>query len=353
MAYDQAGEHRKFQLQELDELRMEAYENARIYKQKVKKFHDQKILRKDLHIGQKVLLFNSRLKLIAGKLRSRWDGPFVITNIFPHGAVQLKEEHTNRTFQVNGHQVKPFHEGPAPMGENTENISLVEPTPPDGTLKRLKKTIITYHPHTNDKAEVFNREIKKTLQKMTNPNRKNLSRLLEDALWAHRIAYQTPLGMSLHQIVFGNQVVQSRLRPSREFQQQELDEPCLEAYENSQIYKQKVKQFHDQQILRKEFQVSQFLQVNGHHIKLFHASPAPTMGNMETISLERLREYFPEKELRDFVPSKESLSPRELSQPYRLLPGSTNSTIQQLKRSGLINQPNQATQSRLAQLSSI
>ncbi|RDX68485.1 Retrovirus-related Pol polyprotein, partial [Mucuna pruriens] len=132
MAYDQAGEHRKFQLQELDELRLEAYENARIYKQKVKKFHDQNILRKDLHIGQKVLLFNSRLKLIAGKLRSRWDGPFVITDIFPHGAVQLKEEQTNRTFQVNGHQVKPFLEGPAPTGENMEIISLVEPTPPDG-----------------------------------------------------------------------------------------------------------------------------------------------------------------------------------------------------------------------------
>ncbi|RDY03776.1 Pol polyprotein, partial [Mucuna pruriens] len=133
MAYDQASEHKKFQLPELDELRLEAYENARIYKQRVKKFHDQKILRKDLHIGQKVLLFNSRLKLIAGKLHSRWDGPFVITNIFPHGAVQLKEEHTNRTFQVNGHQVKPFHEGLAPIGENTKIISLVEPTPPNGT----------------------------------------------------------------------------------------------------------------------------------------------------------------------------------------------------------------------------
>ncbi|RDY00601.1 gag-pol, partial [Mucuna pruriens] len=132
MAYDQAGEHRKFQLQELDELRLEAYENARIYKQKVKKFHDQKILRKDLHIGQKVLHFNSRLKLIVGKLHSRWDGPFIITNIFPHGAVQLKEEQTNRTFQVNGHQVKPFLEGPTPIRENTEIISLVEPTPPDG-----------------------------------------------------------------------------------------------------------------------------------------------------------------------------------------------------------------------------
>ncbi|RDX92524.1 Pol polyprotein, partial [Mucuna pruriens] len=118
---------------ELDELRLEAFENARIYKQKVKKFHDQKILRKDFHIGQKVLLFNSRLKLIADKLHSRYDGPFVITKIFPHGAVQLKDEHTNCTFQVNGHQVKPFHEGPTSPKNNMEIISLMEPTPPDGT----------------------------------------------------------------------------------------------------------------------------------------------------------------------------------------------------------------------------
>ncbi|RDX93406.1 hypothetical protein CR513_24345, partial [Mucuna pruriens] len=90
MAYDKAGKQRKFQLQELDELRLEAYENVRIYKQKVKRLHDQKILRKDFHIGQKVLLFNSRLKLKAGKLRSKWDRPFVITNIFPMVQYSLK-----------------------------------------------------------------------------------------------------------------------------------------------------------------------------------------------------------------------------------------------------------------------
>ncbi|RDY00453.1 hypothetical protein CR513_16366, partial [Mucuna pruriens] len=65
LAYDQAGEQRKLQLQELDELCLETYEKSKIYKQKVKKFHDQKILRKDFHVGQKVLMFNSRLKLIA------------------------------------------------------------------------------------------------------------------------------------------------------------------------------------------------------------------------------------------------------------------------------------------------
>ncbi|RDY05599.1 hypothetical protein CR513_10544, partial [Mucuna pruriens] len=52
--------------------------------------------------------------LIAGKLRSIWDGPFVITNVFPYGAIELKDEHTNSTFQVNGHKLKLFHEGPIP-----------------------------------------------------------------------------------------------------------------------------------------------------------------------------------------------------------------------------------------------
>ncbi|RDX66366.1 hypothetical protein CR513_54869, partial [Mucuna pruriens] len=66
-----------------------------------------------------------------GKLRSRWDGPFVITNVFPHGAVQLKDEHSNSTFQVNGHQIKPFHEGPAPITHDMEIISLMEPASPD------------------------------------------------------------------------------------------------------------------------------------------------------------------------------------------------------------------------------
>jgi len=61
MAFDEASTERKLQLQELEEIRLEAYENSKIYKEKVKRFHDSKILRKEFHIGQKVLLFNSRL----------------------------------------------------------------------------------------------------------------------------------------------------------------------------------------------------------------------------------------------------------------------------------------------------
>ncbi|RDY14820.1 hypothetical protein CR513_00040, partial [Mucuna pruriens] len=92
MAYDRASKERKLQLKELEELRLEAYKNSQIFKKKVKKFHDKQILRKEFRVGQKVLLFNSHLKLITSKLHSRWDGPFVTTNVFSQGAVELKDE---------------------------------------------------------------------------------------------------------------------------------------------------------------------------------------------------------------------------------------------------------------------
>ncbi|RDX85518.1 hypothetical protein CR513_33286, partial [Mucuna pruriens] len=99
LAYDHASKERKLQLQELKELHLEAYENSRIYKQKVKQFHDKHILRKEF-------------RLIASKLNSRWDGPFFITNVFPYGVIELKYEYTNSTFQVNRHHLKESHELP-------------------------------------------------------------------------------------------------------------------------------------------------------------------------------------------------------------------------------------------------
>ncbi|CAN6723355.1 unnamed protein product [Malus baccata var. baccata] len=110
MNIDEAGSHRKFQLNELDEIRHEAYENASIYKEKTKAFHDKMIRGKTFAIGQKVLLFNSRLRLFPGKLRSKWIGPFVITNVFVHGAVQIQSLKTGHEFKVNGHRLKPYYE---------------------------------------------------------------------------------------------------------------------------------------------------------------------------------------------------------------------------------------------------
>ena len=92
MAFDEASMERKLQLQELEEIRLKAYENSNIYKEKVKRFYDFRILRKEFHVDQKVLLFNSRLNLITNKLRPRWDGPFVITNIFLMVQLRLKRK---------------------------------------------------------------------------------------------------------------------------------------------------------------------------------------------------------------------------------------------------------------------
>ncbi|CAN6695174.1 unnamed protein product [Malus baccata var. baccata] len=119
---DAAGMHRKLQLNELEELRNEAYENARIYKEKTKAFHDKMIRGKTFSIGHKVLLFNSRLRLFPGKLRSKWIGPFVVTNDFPHGAVQVQSLRNGVEFKVNGHRLKPYYE--SAVGQVVEEIPL-------------------------------------------------------------------------------------------------------------------------------------------------------------------------------------------------------------------------------------
>ncbi|XP_050889297.1 uncharacterized protein LOC127094515 [Lathyrus oleraceus] len=106
-----AGESRILQLHELEEFRNQAYENAKLYKEKTKKWHDQKLQRKEFVEGQLVLLFNSRLKLFPGKLKSRWSGPFVVHKVFPHGAIELKNPNNGDTFKVNGQRLKHYYKG--------------------------------------------------------------------------------------------------------------------------------------------------------------------------------------------------------------------------------------------------
>ena len=89
------------QLNELDELRQNAYDSSRIYKKKTKAWHDKHLMHSELKPGQQVLLFNSWLKLFPRKLRSRWSGSFVITQVFPYESVKLMHPERGR-FKVNG-----------------------------------------------------------------------------------------------------------------------------------------------------------------------------------------------------------------------------------------------------------
>ncbi|GJR81570.1 reverse transcriptase domain-containing protein [Tanacetum coccineum] len=109
-----AGDHRKVQLNELNELRDQAYENSLIYKDKTKRIHDSKIKNLIFNVGDQVLLFNSRLKIFSGKLKSRWSGPFTITQVFPYGTVELSQN-SGPNFKVNGHRLKHYFRGDVPQ----------------------------------------------------------------------------------------------------------------------------------------------------------------------------------------------------------------------------------------------
>ncbi|GKA11971.1 reverse transcriptase domain-containing protein [Tanacetum coccineum] len=101
------GDHRKFQMNELNELRDHAYEKSLIYKEKMKKIHDSKIKNHIFNVGDRVLLFNSLLKILSGKLKTRWTGPFTVAQIFPYRTIELSQTN-GPNFKVNGHRLKHY-----------------------------------------------------------------------------------------------------------------------------------------------------------------------------------------------------------------------------------------------------
>ncbi|XP_014503244.1 uncharacterized protein LOC106763586 [Vigna radiata var. radiata] len=110
---------RRNQLLELEEMRLHAYDSSRSYKQKVKFYHGKKLIKRVFTPGQQVLLFNSRLKLFPGKLKSKWSGPFVIKHVYPNGAVELETTDKERNWVVNGQRLKNY------LGGEVEQFSTV------------------------------------------------------------------------------------------------------------------------------------------------------------------------------------------------------------------------------------
>ncbi|GKD30179.1 reverse transcriptase domain-containing protein [Tanacetum coccineum] len=136
-----AGEKRMFQLHELDELRHQAYENSRLYKERTKVWHDRKLrMRKEFKQGNKVLLFHSKYKFKQPKLRSRWLGPYIVKHQYPSGYVELYGK-DGKTFIVNGHRLKLYHE------EDNDPREAVTPNNQDRylVLRRKKKKSLDYN----------------------------------------------------------------------------------------------------------------------------------------------------------------------------------------------------------------
>ncbi|GJS42560.1 reverse transcriptase domain-containing protein [Tanacetum coccineum] len=108
MDLTKAGANKFLQINELDELRLDAYESSISYKERTNGWHDKRIKTPTKYEkGDKVLLFNSRLRLFLGKLKSRWYGPFVVSKDMINRAIKLCDEDGNE-FIVKKQRVKPY-----------------------------------------------------------------------------------------------------------------------------------------------------------------------------------------------------------------------------------------------------
>ncbi|GKD52254.1 reverse transcriptase domain-containing protein [Tanacetum coccineum] len=117
-----AAKNRFMELNELTELRDGAYENTWIYKERTMKWHDSRLRGdKDFKIRDKVLLFNSLLRLHLGKLKSKWSSPLVVKTVYLYGAMEITDKNGS-SFKVNGQKLKRYYDGSI----NTEDNEFVE-----------------------------------------------------------------------------------------------------------------------------------------------------------------------------------------------------------------------------------
>jgi hypothetical protein len=114
---------RKIQIAELEEWREKAYHSAKIYKERTKRWHDKRVKTQQFKVGDKVLLFNSHVHLFGhGKLRSKWEGPYLVLHATDHSAVTL-QCNDGDIFKANGQRLKLFLE---PNSQDFEEVDVLD-----------------------------------------------------------------------------------------------------------------------------------------------------------------------------------------------------------------------------------
>jgi hypothetical protein len=107
---DAVVEKRRIQISKLEEMRLKAYENASIYKERIKRCYVKRLKKKEFKEGDKVLLYNSRFKTVGkGKLQSKWDRPYVIHSVLSNRVVTIMDVKGDQ-FMVNGQRLKVYYE---------------------------------------------------------------------------------------------------------------------------------------------------------------------------------------------------------------------------------------------------
>ena len=126
MDLQSAGIKRQIQLAELDERMEKPYHNSKLYNERTKRWHNKRIKIKQFKVGDKVLLFNYHVRLFGhGKLRSKWEGPYLVLNATNHSAITVQDDDGN-IFKDNGQRLKVFLEPDMPELEEIDVFELIE-----------------------------------------------------------------------------------------------------------------------------------------------------------------------------------------------------------------------------------
>nr|GEW58379.1 reverse transcriptase domain-containing protein [Tanacetum cinerariifolium] len=219
------GDHRKLQL---NELRDQPYKNSFIYKEKTNKLHDSKIKKRIFNVGDRVLLFNSLLKIFSGKLKTRWSEPFTITKVFPYGTVELSQP-DGPNFKVNGHRVKHYFGGDVPQlviefGDSDEVPVTAASTATTGTTsdETDKKKGRTVTVTANDMQKRKNDVKARTTLPLSLPDEHQLrfKWLMHTIVWRNRSDLDT---MSLDDLYNHLKVYESEVQKKSKINSQNMD----------------------------------------------------------------------------------------------------------------------------------